>query len=513
MLNSSRVKGDEFMSKGFKTPAELISKYWLTLFIVISGLILFTGGILINMELEDLLSNGLNVIAGLAGLLILIEFKNRTLTLGWTIYLSGLIIDLVDEIVNLPVWLDNYYEHTAEGIGLLVIVLGFYMIVKDKHEAADHFRGLSNQDELTGLYNHRYFYEYFQKTSVNSKSLILLFCDLDYFKTINDLFGHITGDSVLKKTAQIIKQTAKEKGKCFRYGGEEFIVLLESCTMEQALIVAQELNKKVSTCNELQQYAVYFPVTLSIGIASYPENAGSPQDLVEKADRAMYASKQKGRNQISIYNPENDTPEQSNIMGLKRKMLINSVISLASAIDAKDKYTGRHSEFVTRYALQIAEALNISEEDKFRLRMGAVLHDCGKIGVPDDVINNPGGLSGQEFESIKNHTLLGYNIIKHITDDSEIISCVVSHHERWDGNGYPHGLSGLSIPLFARIITIADAFHAMTSDRPYRTALTWDQALKEMKKSAGTQFDPDLVKCFIELQLKQGNNLDHDSVA
>lgn len=482
-------------------------KYQLFLLALIPVLGVIIAGSLLNVEFEDIFSSGINVVIGLIGLFIVIEFKNSALTFGWALYLSGFFVDLLDELINLPKWIDNFYEDAAYGIGLFFIVLAFYIIIKEKQETADHFRVVSNRDELTNLYNHRYFYEYFMPASQKSSKLILLFCDLDYFKTINDMYGHVIGDTVLKETAEIIQQIVKDKGACFRYGGEEFAVLLEDCDVVGAMKLAEDLNKTIASCQKLQQYAVYFPVTLSIGIALYPQHANGARDLVEKADKAMYYSKQRGRNQYCIFNPENDSmSEHSDENDIKRKMLLNSVISLASAIDAKDKYTGRHSELVSKYTLQIAEALQIPEEDKFRLRIGAVLHDCGKIGVPDEIINKPEALTNQEFEAVKDHTVLGYNIIKHIIDDSEIIACVLSHHERWDGKGYPNGLAGSNIPLFARIISIADAFQAMTSSRPYRNPLSPDSALVELRENAGTQFDPNLVKCFIEILSKPENS-------
>lgn len=497
------------MSTNHITPASLGKKYRLVLLTLVLLIVLSIIAFLTKIVIKDFIADGFSAITGIIGLFIVAKLKNKALTLGWIIYLSALIVDLVDEIILLPIWLDDDYEAIAYGIGLFIIVMAFYLIVKEKQETVEHFQGVSNRDDLTGLYNHRYFYEYFQQSSTKSNNLILLFCDLDYFKSINDFYGHITGDRVLMETAQTIKQTMNDKGACFRYGGEEFAVLLENCEMDQASGIAEELIRNINACQSLQQNAVYFPVTLSIGLATYPQNASSAQDLVEKADRAMYYSKQNGKNQFNIYSPETENSlEQGNVQGIKQKMLINSVFSLASAIDAKDRYTGRHSELVTKYALQIAEVLKIPEEGKFRLRIGAVLHDCGKIGMPDDIINKTGELAEQEYATVKNHTLLGYNIIKHITDDTEIISCVLSHHEHWDGKGYPHGLTETSIPLFARIISIADAFHAMTSDRPYRSALTPGNALEELRKYAGSQFDPELVKYFIEIQSGINRNIE-----
>ena len=165
----------------------------------------------------------------------------------------------------------------------------------------------------------------------------------------------------------------------------------------------------------------------------------------------------------------------------------------------RTEYTGEHSKMVSKYSILIAEKLGFTESEKNKLRIGALLHDCGKIGVPDNIINKPEKLSDEEFTIIKSHTLLGYNIIKHMTNDEEIINCVRSHHERWDGKGYPDGLSGNSINLFARIVCIADVYHAMTSDRPYRKALTKEKAIDEFKRGKGTQFDPKLVDAFVEI--------------
>lgn len=482
------------------------------LFFIMAALIMLMSaftGILLEMDLADLLSSAVNLVLGSLGLFVLLELKNKALTIGWAIYLSGLVVDLIDEFLTLPVWLDDYFEDAAYGIGLLVIVSAFYLLVKEKQAAADHFKGVSNKDDLTGLYNYRYFYEHFQNNIMKSKELILLFCDLDYFKTVNDVYGHITGDTVLKESAEIIKQTIKDRGITFRYGGEEFAVLLEDCELDEAYKFAESINQNINASQTLQQYAPYFPITVSIGLASYPSNADNARDLVAKADKAMYFSKQKGRNQCTIYSSETDKMlEQGFADAIKQKMMINAVFSLASAIDAKDRYTSRHSELVTKYALQIAESLQLSDDDKFKLRIGALLHDCGKIGVSDEIINKPGDLFDEEFVYIKNHTLVGHNIIKYITDDSKINSCVLYHHERWDGNGYPQGLAGNDIPLFARIISIADAFHAMTSDRPYRRALSLPSALQELKAGANSQFDPSLVKCFIEILQKQEQNSD-----
>ena len=453
-----------------------------------------------EFDLETVIREGLDAVIGILGFFVVFELRNRTLKIGWTLYLASFMIDLVDEIVELPDWLNDYVNSAAYAAGLFMIVLSLYRLVKENQRAADHYQGVSLIDDLTGLFNQRHFYEYFQQTAEKAGSLTLLFCDLDYFKNINDTYGHIVGDSVLKEAACILKEAVQGRGEAFRYGGEEFALLLVDCRTEQAHQMAEEIKANINNSPVLLQVATHFPITVSIGLASYPENAVNTQDLVNKADKAMYWAKQKGRDQIMVYSPEIEGIfEHGYVRNIKQTMLLNSVFSLVSAIDAKDKYTSRHSEYVTKYALQIADAIEMSQEDKFRLRIGALLHDCGKIGVPDEIINKPGRLTDDDYSAIRSHIRLGYNIVKHITDDAEIIACVLNHHERWDGQGYPNKLARNEIPLFARIISVADAYHAMTSDRPYRNALSEEQALRELNRCAGSQFDPQLIKDFTDI--------------
>ena len=358
----------------------------------------------------------------------------------------------------------------------------------------------SNSDHLTALYNHKYFFECFNnKIEEGCKKIAILFCDIDKFKEINDTYGHTVGDLFLKETAKIIKDEVRGQGLVFRYGGEEFVVMVCEAASEEAYEIAERVRNSVINNKILQKYSQYLPVTISIGIAAYPLDGLDAEGVIDKADSAMYFSKKNGRNQCNVYEKDMNVFLKENINKLTNKeMLLDSVLALAEAIDIKDNYTGRHSKMVSEYSLLLAEGLGFTEKEKDNLTMGALLHDCGKIGVPDNIIQKTSRLSEDEIVIIRNHTLLGYNIIKHIIKDEEIICCARSHHERWDGKGYPDGLTGESINLFARIVCIADAYHAMTSDRSYRKAMTKEEALQEIKRGKGTQFDPELVEVFIK---------------
>jgi len=372
-------------------------------------------------------------------------------------------------------------------------------IFKHKREN-ENLRNISNTDELTSLYNHRYFYECLNKSVAQGiRPITILFCDIDKFKSINDIHGHNTGDMILKEIGNIIKETVKDSEFVFRYGGEEYVVLLENCLSEQSLEIAEKIRVNVMTSKKLKKNIGYLPITMSVGLATYPLDALGIENLVEKANKAMCFAKQNGRNQCHIYKQDMDHLQDKNYYEFeKQEMLMDSALALAAAIDVKDEYTGKHSELVAKYSLLLAQKLNLSEQDQYVLRIGALLHDCGKIGVPNQIIRKPGKLTEEEFEIIKNHTILGNNIIKYVVKNSGIVSCVRNHHERWDGRGYPDGLDREHISIYARIVCIADTYHAMTSNRSYRKGLPQEQVFEELRKNKGTQFDPDLVDVFIQ---------------
>lgn len=374
---------------------------------------------------------------------------------------------------------DRIYEHKKENSAL---------------------KASSNLDSLTSAFTHKYYFESFnKKISEGHKQISVLFCDIDKFKLTNDTYGHGTGDLILIEITKIMKNETKNDGMVFRYGGEEFVIILWDYTSEEALIKAEKIREKISKSYTLQKYVDYFPITISVGISSYPNHGLDAANLIQNADIAMYYSKQNGRNKCTLYSNNLDNFFNNLKEFSKKELVMDSALSLSEAVDAKDHYTGKHSKMVSKYSILIAEKLNFTEEEKNTLRIGALLHDCGKIGIPDNIIGKPEKLSTQEFEMIKNHTILGNNIIKYITSDENIICCVRSHHERWDGNGYPDGISGTSINLFARIVCIADSYHAMASDRPYRKGLSKEIIIHELTEGKGTQFDPELADVFIEL--------------
>lgn len=367
-----------------------------------------------------------------------------------------------------------------------------------KRENVD-LKNVSVTDELTSLYNHRFFYEYLKSRLPYARKITILFGDIDYFKVINDVHGHVVGDVILREIGRIFKNVLTDDVKVFRYGGEEFAVVLEDYTPEQAFETAEKIRNAVASDSLVQQYSGYFPVTISIGMAIYPTDASNIELLVNKADRAMYFAKQSGRNRCKFYSPEIDNISGEDFANFTRQeMLIDSTYSLAAAIDAKDSYTEKHSEMVTKFALMLAERMCLSDQDKYMLRIGGLLHDVGKIGLPDHIIHKTGPLTEEDWSIVKNHTLIGSNIAKYIIKAPEIDSCIRHHHERWDGQGYPDRLKGEEISLLARIICIADSYHAMISDRPYRNSRTQEEAFEELRGYSGSQFDPALVEKFIE---------------
>jgi len=387
-------------------------------------------------------------------------------------------------------------------------------------EAFNHMaQGLrqTTRDVLTGVYNHVYFHERLadetERAERHQHTLCLLILDLDRFKSINDTLGHPVGDCVLKQLAELIVENTRRIDIVARYGGDEFVVILPETDLADALIVAEGLREKVeqhafdgvTIADTLADH--YTPdsdrvvrLSLTIGAAAYPEHHATKDGLVMAADIALCRAKQVARNSVQAYDAAFAGAGGVDPHSLYRALQdpnATAIESLAAAVDAKDRYTHGHSERVSEYALAIAQALGYDESFAAALRVAALLHDLGKIGVPDSILTKNGTLTSEEREAVRKHPSIGENILRRAPQLDLIVPAVLFHHERWDGAGYPDGLSRESIPLMARMLAVADAFDAMTSDRPYRCAMTVDVALIELQANAGKQFDPRLVEAFI----------------
>ena len=242
-------------------------------------------------------------------------------------------------------------------------------------------------------------------------------------------------------------------------------------------------------------------ITLSIGVAEFPVPCSTFKELLSGADKALYRAKDEGRNCLRCYDPDIDsvwaaTPHQ--ITRAREELNDRTTEILATAVGVKDGYTQGHSARVTEYAMHIGMRMDLSSEDKRSLRTAGLLHDVGKTGIPDEILKKPGALSQREQDIIRTHPSVGGYIVRQTIKNEEIISAIVYHHERWDGGGYPEGLTGDRTPLLARILAVADTFDALTSDRPYREALPLELASEEIVRNSGTQFDPRVVRAFMD---------------
>jgi diguanylate cyclase (GGDEF)-like protein/putative nucleotidyltransferase with HDIG domain len=356
-------------------------------------------------------------------------------------------------------------------------------------------------DELTGLSNHRRFFEKFQDEILSDgHHTDILFIDIDQFRAINNALGHTLGDDILKRISEIIVRQTVTPDHAFRFGGEEFVMMCNKLYYDNAQVIAEKIRQDVVRDEKLKDMCGFYTLTVSIGIANYPVDSVAPKMVVRKAEKANEFAKIKGRNRVVVYNRQIENELESTAsQQLKKTFLSDFVLTLAAAIDMKDVYTGKHSEEVTRYALMIADAMKLSDDMKYALKIGSMLHDLGKIAIPDAIIKKVTRLDHEEFSQIKKHTKIGYDLITELVDDNLVVSCIRNHHERMDGKGYPDQLIGEEIPLLARIVCVADAYHAMISTRSYRVAMTQQAAIEQLKLHSGTQFDGNIVDVFIHV--------------
>lgn len=351
-------------------------------------------------------------------------------------------------------------------------------------------------DSVTGLFNHRAIHQRLDQALLNAKNrnqpLSVIMMDLDNFKLFNDTYGHPVGDQVLKKIGGELLEVCRPDDILGRYGGDEFIAVLPGTDADEARSIAQELRSKMdmSGFHRANEDRVV-PLTLSFGIASYPGDSSNRHELLTIADANLYAAKNSDERIAA------STETQRENRRLRGEGSFAMLDALITAVDNKDRYTRQHSEDVTEYALWIAEDMDMSQETLRQIRVAGLMHDVGKIGVPDEILRKPGRLTPEEREILQRHPWTGALIVSALSETEGVVDAVRCHHERWDGQGYPNQLTGEEIPLIGRIMAVADAFGAMTTDRPYRIALDWNDALKEIAANRGTQFDPAIVDAFL----------------
>jgi diguanylate cyclase (GGDEF)-like protein len=342
--------------------------------------------------------------------------------------------------------------------------------------------------------------------------------DLDYSKSFNDVYGHIFGDLILKQFATLLIETIRPYDVAIRYGGEEFIIISPDTNRSGAIILANRILNKVQLF-DFGDKLHRIKLKLSLAVATYPEDdVCNDEELISFADQILKKTKENGGNRVcSSLNVERDDekdPESTDIHSLKDKInklnmrvtqsLIEETFAFAKALELKDHYTGEHSERTVHYAVGIAQELRLPQETVELIEQAAMLHDLGKVGISEKILHKKSKLSSVEFEEIKKHTQIGVDIIRPIHSLHPIIPALLYHHERWDGKGYPYGYKKERIPLMARIISIADTYEALVSDRPYRKAYPKEKAIEIVKKASGTQFDPNIVETFLKVLQGEG---------
>lgn len=411
---------------------------------------------------------------------------------------------LIMDILCMPgATVNQYFQDDLLLAGVFILTswpLGFYVKIEGEH--IEMLERLVNEDGLTGVYNHRYFQDSLKEIIISAKKkeakLAMILTDIDYFKHYNDLYGHQKGDEVLRCIGRILRDNSGEESITARYGGEEFAIILPNTNEEEALEIADRIRRIIEKTKfygeENQPSGV---LTVSMGISTFPDKAINEVELIKSADDALYRAKFFNKNRVETYSSILD--DLKNNIEEKDIELVTSIKTLISVINAKDRYTYGHSERVVLYSKLLAEKLGLSREDKNNLTQGAFMHDIGKINISKEILLKKMPLTKEEWGILKSHPEEGIEIIKPVKSLEKIIPIIKHHHERFDGTGYPNNLKGEEIPYLSRVLSVVDSFDAMTSNRPYNKRKTYEEAILELRKFSGSQFDPSIAEKFIEV--------------
>jgi diguanylate cyclase (GGDEF)-like protein/putative nucleotidyltransferase with HDIG domain len=378
----------------------------------------------------------------------------------------------------------------AALVGPLVAVALYQRSV---HKAMRAMR-LALTDTQTGLGNKRHFEEllqrYLDRADSEGTPVTLCLIDLDNFKGINDLFGHPVGDRVLAQVAARLRRG----GEAFRLGGDEFALLLPGRNAEEGKAIAQTVTRRIAEA----KYEHGGAVTVSAGVASYPQDDLDRAELVRVADKALYSAKGHGKARVHVYEPDTRVTPAPRPQGLPGRVAnLRQAASAAHAVVARDVYIGSHSHNVAELAARLGHRLGLDHDQVELVRVAGNLHDIGKLFVPEELLHKPGPLSPAERIVVERHAEIGHKMLEALSIEP-VATWVLRQHERWDGTGYPGRLAGEDIPLASRILFVADAYDTLTTDRVYRAKVSRLEALAELDRCAGTQFDPAVVAALHE---------------
>jgi len=436
------------------------------------------------------------------GVMAVVSFRPHTFPDEEIRYLQGLAAEVATalkamrthrELVESREWLQRYARRIERQQAKL-------------RQQAKTLQEMASTDALTGLRNYGDLHDttdrLLARAHNTAEPLAIIVADVDDFKLYNDTYGHLAGDSALKSIAEALSRACRPTDIIGRYGGDEFMVILPNTDQGRAVKVAERLLERVAQLQlRPEPGAEAIPLQLAVGVAVYPDDGTTKEELIAHADAAVYESKARPalEEKITLAHEEGTDAEL-----LRYPTSAFGVLhGLVRAVDRKDHYTKRHSEREAEYAVLMGQALKLSSQSQRALRIAGLLHDLGKIGIPDHLLRKPGPLSETERSVMQQHVILTERIVGGVPQLTDVLAAAVNHHEWYDGTGYPRGLKGEEIPLLGRILAIADAFSAMTMDRPYRKAMSWSVAIQELRRSAGTQFDAALVEAFINEVLPQ----------
>jgi diguanylate cyclase (GGDEF)-like protein len=368
-------------------------------------------------------------------------------------------------------------------------------------------------DRLTGVFNRQALlaelFTEVERASRYDRPLSVAFVDIDHFKVVNDSHGHGAGDIVLRGVAQVLAANLRASDLIGRYGGEEFMLILTETAVEEGAVLAEKLRSIVERERFTVEGDQSISVTISVGVVGGFGDQLRMEALVRDADAAMYSAKSLGRNQTYVFAEPNDDARvprapisaigRARAVDIGRQAREAATDALVAVIAPLPHYRGRPSALITSIVVAMAKTLQLPDAEVERIRIAALFHDIGKLALPDEILDKPAPLSSAEWRSVVQHPRIGQVILEQAAAFKDAIPIILHHHERFAGHGYPYGLRATEIPLGARIVAIAEAYDAMINDRPYKRAMSHDAAIDELRRHAGTQFDPELVTLFCDL--------------